>query len=286
MLILILPMTLYTYFMLLSLKSIKQIYDVATIIYDAYGVNPNESILLNKASLNELPNAEPILKTLHTKYKVIELLNNPRGEDREYATPTSIGPTKLPEGEGKHQDKVKTVWYLDKLSPYYLITIESNFEEFYSRLENSLDKSTRVTDEALTILRQEYVAVLQLSEMGKPTVTIKDYIYQYNSMQTENAAFKIIHFCLTNYPDEEVSLLRIHREAKDCREITNIRDVIRKSPLFSENGTLSPFIRIVGKSITVYRKLELTNPALPKVVQGSIRRLDFIPDFNSKPLDS
>lgn len=269
--------------MLLSKKAMEEIYNVATVIYDIRGTQSRNELTLHKDLLDELPNAGAIIHKLSEQYGVIYLVTTPYDEEQgdahiyrgmtteEIAVKQGLEPT----------DRLVIEDINDTILSYALI-VESNFEEFYHTLQQALLSNVALSDNDLTIQPKDRIAELSFTSISVPTVKIHDKTYHYPSMRDSSMAFKIISYCLENYSDQEVGIQTLLQDMHESAGLKNINEAIRKSPLFSQGGSLDVFVSSSAKAITVKQKVTLTLKGVLHVKKDSLEYEQFMQKFREE----
>ncbi len=95
-------------------------------------------------------------------------------------------------------------------------------------------------------------------------------------------AFKIISYCLENYSDQEVGIQTLLQDMHESAGLKNINEAIRKSPLFSQGGSLDVFVSSSAKAITVKQKVTLTLKGVLHVKKDSLEYEQFMQKFREE----
>lgn len=229
---------------MLSNNLINQIFSVASVINDEWKLsdtsernskNPlwkvggHTEVLIDQKLFSDFQNVGRILHKLQYQYGVIAVIADPTdNEDEEY-------------GDN------------------YAFIIMPEFDVFYNRLHHAANGGKTIDDEDLTPKKASLAAELVFVSIGRPAIQIMGKYYEYSSMQTGGLPFNIVEHCLANHPNQIVSIKQLVKELQERglphNGITNITEVMRKSPLFGEHGILSFFIETTPDSIKVRGRL-------------------------------
>lgn len=253
---------------MLSNSLINQIFSVASVINDEWKLsdtserdskNPlwkvggHTEILINRGLFSDFRNIDRILHKMQYQYGIIGIIADPTdNEDEEY-------------GDN------------------YAFIITPEFDEFYDNLHHAANSDETIDDKDLTPQKASLSAELVFISIGRPAVRINGKSYEYSTMQTGGLPFNIVEHCLTNHPNQIINNRELAKELQERglphMGITNITEIMRKSPLFGEHGILSFFIETTPDSIRVRDKLifpslaSLNMLTLPSAKDENIQRL-------------
>lgn len=253
--------------MLLSRKAMEEIYEVARVIYDTRSVSSINEMMFDKEVFDELSNGGSILNKLADQYEVISLIMTPYEEESRIYRGMNAEQIAIKEGADPTNPQV--INDIKAISLSYALATEPTFEEFMTILEKGLVDGAILSDEDLTVQPKHRIAELSFTGITVPTVTIYDDVYHYPSMQHTSMAYKIVSYCLESHPNDEVSLDTLLSDMSESAGLKNINEAIRKSPLFSEGGSLDVFITPSARAITVTPRIILSQKGIFHVRNGS-----------------
>ena len=260
----------------------EEIYEVARIIYDKRSVSSTNEMMFDKEVFDGLSNGWLILNKLASQYEVIYLITTPYEQDDDGQTYEGLSAEEIALRQGEDPTDPQIINYIHVTILSYALSTEPTFEEFMTVLEKGLVDGAVLSDEDLTIQPKHRIAELSFTSISVPTVTFYNEIYHYASMQHTSMAYKIISYCLENHPNKEVSLNTLLSDMHESAGLKNINEVIRKSSLFSEGGSLDVFITPSARAITVKPRLILSKKGMNHVRKDSNEYRQFLKSLDDR----
>lgn len=268
--------------MLLTRKAMEEIYEVARVIYDTRSVSSRNELMFDKEVFDNLPHGSSIIHKLAEQYEVIYLIATPYEQDDDGQTYEGLNAEEIAIRQGEDPKDPQIINYIHATILSYAFVTEPTFEEFMTVLEKGLVDGAILSDEDLTVEPKHRIAELSFTSISVPTVTLYGEVYHYASMQHTSMAYKLISYCLENHPNEEVSLNTLLSDMHESAGLKNINEAIRKSPLFSESGSLDVFIATSARAITVTPRVILSKKGMNHVRKDSSEYRQFLKSLDDK----
>lgn len=260
----------------------EEIYEVARIIYDTRSVSSRNEMMFDAEVFDKLPHASSIIYKLAEQYEVIDLITTPYEPDDDGQTYRGLNAEEIAIRQGEDPTDPQIINYISATLLSYALATEPTFEDFMTILEKGLVDGAILSDEDLTVQPKHRIAELSFTSISVPTVTLYDEVYHYPSMQHTSMAYKIINYCLENQPNDEVSLDTLLNDMHESAGLKNINEAIRKSPLFSEGGSLDVFINSSARAITITPRVILTKRGISHVRNGSTEHQQFMKSLHDE----
>lgn len=258
----------------------EEIYEVARVIYDTRSVSSINEMMFDKEVFDEISHGRSIINKLADQYEVISLIMTPYEDDSHIYNAMNAKEIAIRQGADPTDPQVINHIHATILS--YALATEPTFEEFMTILEKGLVDGAILSDEDLTVQPKHRIAELRFTSISVPTVTLYDEVYHYASMQHTSMAYKIISYCLENHPNEEVSLNTLLSDMHESAGLKNINEAIRKSPPFSEGGSMNVFITTSARAITVTPRVILSKKGMNHVRKDSNEYRQFLKSLDDK----